>query len=95
MLPWLRLRRRPLYRHVVTAPLVPQFGILHENTEGGEGAENEAVFAIEESVAEDVHPEETPQRSKREIGPCGLFTGFVKVIGRPGGVTAEFFEIIF
>ncbi len=75
--------------------MIPQLGILHEYTERSEGAENEAVLAIEESVAEDVHPEETPQRSKREIEPCGLFTGFVKVVGRPGGVAAECFKVIF
>ena len=59
------------------ATVVPQLGVLHKHTEGGKGAENEAVLTVEESVAQDKHPEKTPQWPKTEVDPRGLFFGFV------------------
>ena len=86
--------RPPRSSLLVLPPQVPELGVFHEDAEGGQGAEDEAVPAVQEAAPKHIHAEESPHRPQRQVDGARAPAFLMQVVGGPGSVSAEFFQIL-
>ena len=79
---------------LVLPPQVPELGVFHEDAEGAQGAEDEAVPAVQEAAPKHIHAEESPHRPQRQVDGARAPAFLMQVVGGPGSVSAEFFQIL-
>ena len=86
--------RPPRSSLLVLPPQVPELGVFHEDAEGAQGAEDEAVPAVQEAAPKHIHAEESPHRPQRQVDEARAPAFLIQVVGGPGSVSAEFFQIL-